>query len=328
MYRMYRITCEPYFMIPMIMMQQGRHAVARQRLVETALNSGNSVITRGEAFVGSPLARLRYELRDLALTARLAQRARLKWRFLEGVRRAFEKIRVSPGDSAYSSYYSDKNEAFSTVPSAEWTSKQHFVRDTLVELEPSTVLDFGSNTGWFSILAARLGASVVAVDVDEASIDTLYRSARRDKLDILPLVANLADPVADLPSATFDDEPVLSRIGGDPPLYPSPLSRLGCEMVMALAIVHHLVLGQGLTFEKVVELLGGLAERHLCIEFVDISDEMIVSDPGFFPALQAAPRSFEWYTLDNLTAHLRREFREVAVRPSHPSTRSLLVCSR
>src|SRR4029079_18055617 len=62
MYRMYRITCEPYFIIPMMMMQRGRHAVARQRLIETALNSGNSAITRGEAFAGSPLARLRYEV--------------------------------------------------------------------------------------------------------------------------------------------------------------------------------------------------------------------------------------------------------------------------
>src|SRR5207237_4348763 len=117
--------------------------------------------------------------------------------------------------------------------------KQHSVRNTITERRPRTLLDLGSNTGWFSMLAARLGASVVAGDRDEASIDWLYVGAKREALPILPLVTNLTAPLADRHALEFPDEPSRSRIGGDVPLYSASNSRLQCDMVLALALVHH-----------------------------------------------------------------------------------------
>ena len=269
-----------------------------------------------------------YEIADLRLRLALLERGAVKRRFFSLVTRLIESSEVAVRGSAYSTYYEDKREAFSTEPSEEWTAKQRSVRQALVDHAPATVLDLGSNTGWFSILAARLGSRVVAVDLDEACIDALYLTAKREALPILPLVVNLTAPAADRTAIEFPGEPSLSLIGGSDPLYPAPNGRLRCEMVMALALVHHLVLGQGLSFENVAAIFAGLAKKYLCVEFVALDDKMIVSDPPFFPAYLSSPDSFEWYSLENFIDALKPHFATIDVRPSHPDTRVMLVASK
>jgi SAM-dependent methyltransferase len=327
-YESYRLMYEPYFGLPMAMMQGGRPSQARRRLYETALNSAHSVISRREAFAGNLTGRLAYELADRRLRAALLERGPVKRRFFSLLRKMVAGSEVAVRGSAYSSYYQEKKAAFSIEPSPEWTAKQRSVREALIEHAPATVLDLGSNTGWFSILAARLGSNVVAVDLDEACVDSLYMTAKREALPILPLVVNLTAPAADRPALGFPDEPSLSLIGGSEPLYPAPNGRLRCDMVMVLALVHHLVLGQGLSFERAAAIFAGLAKRYLCAEFVALDDAMIVSDPPFFPAYNSSPESFGWYSLDNFVAALRPHFPSVEVRPSHPATRVMVVASK
>lgn len=328
LYRMYKLTYEPYFGLPLVMMQQGRHAEAREKLVKTALNATESGMLRGEVFAGRSAARAAYELNDLRLRMTLNERGPIKTRFFAHLSRMLDGMRVAVKGSAYSSYYEDKKEAFASEPSIDWTNKQNVVHDALVRFDPSTVLDIGSNTGWFSLLAAKLGSKVVGVDLDEACIDALFAAAHREKLSVVPLVANLMVPPPDIFAKTFEHEPSLSKIGGDKPLYPSPEKRLQCEMVMALAIVHHLALGQGHSFERIASTLSGLASKHLCVEFVQRDDKMVVDDPGFFPAMTRSPASFDWYHVDGFVSALKRHFDEIQVLPSFPSTRLMLLCSK
>jgi SAM-dependent methyltransferase len=328
LYRMYRLTYEPYFGLPLAMMQQGRHAEAREKLVKTALNATDSGMLRGEVFAGRTMARVRYELNDLRLKMALSEKGPNKKKFFALLSKMLDGMHVAVRGSAYSSYYEDKKEAFASEPSIDWTNKQNVVHDALVRFDPATVLDIGSNTGWFSLLAAKLGGNVVGVDLDEACIDSLFAAAKRERLPVLPLVANLMAPPPDIFAKTFENEPSLSKIGGDKPLYPSPEKRLECEMVMALAIVHHLALGQGHSFERIASTLSGLASRYLCVEFVQRDDKMVVDDPGFFPAMMKQPRAFDWYHVDGFVAALRRHFDEVQVLPSYPSTRLMLLCSK
>jgi SAM-dependent methyltransferase len=327
-YEMYRLMYEPYFGLPLAMMDQGHHARARKRIYETTLNTGNDVITRREVFDHSLFNRLRYELDELLLRISLAEAGTRKSRFFRRVRHTIARRKASLKGSAYSSYYEDKNEAFAAEPGEDWTNKQHGVHQALTTMRPSTVLDLGSNTGWFSMLAAKLGSRVVAVDLDEASIDRLFADARREQADILPLVANLVRPLPELGAKVFADEPSLSLIGTNAPVVSAPETRLRCEMVMALAIVHHLALGQSHPFDEIASILGRLATKYLCVEFVDLNDEMITSDPGFFPAYNASRESFSWYSKENFVTALGFQFDRIEEVPSHPETRTLLLCSR
>lgn len=329
-YEMYRLMFEPYFGLPLVMMHRGRHAQARQRIYETTLNAAESgsIITRREAFEGSLAGRLMYELEARRLNITLLEKGPEKPRFFKQLRHIVELRKAAMRGSAYSSYYEDKNEAFDPTVSSNWTDKQLGVHQTLTRFEPRTVLDLGSNIGWFSKLAAMLGSSVVAVDLDEASIDRLYGDAQREGLDILPLVVNLTRPLPPLPPKVFEDEPSVSLIGEGGPLVAASDERLQCEMVLALAIVHHLALGQALSFEAIAAILGRLATKCLCVEFVELDDAMITGDPGFFPAWNADRGSFGWYTRDNFMAALGEHFQSVEILPSHPETRSLLICTK
>lgn len=328
LYEMYRLMFEPYFGLPLAMMSQGRHGEARRRLFETTLNTGRGAITRREAFASNSAGRLRYELADRLLRASLNRGGSDRSAFFARVRSLIASREVAVTGSAYSTYYEEKNEVFSAEPAADWTNKQTVVHDAIARFAPSTVLDLGSNTGWFSMLAAKLGCSVVAVDLDEACIDRLFLAARRDNLSILPLVANLTAPLPELFAGQFENEPSRSLIGGEPPLVQSPIERLRCEMVLALAVVHHLALGQGLTLAGIASMLSGLSERYLCVEFVAMDDRMIAGDPSFFPAYDASRQDFGWYTQDNFIAALRTHFLTVEVLPSYPDSRTLLVCSK
>jgi len=329
-YEMYRLMFEPYFGLPLVMMHRGRHAQARQRIYESTLNAAGAgtIITRREAFDGSLAGRLLYEAEQRRLYVTLLERGPKKPRFFRRLRRIIESRNAAVKGSAYSTYYEDKNEAFDSNVSGNWTNKQLGVHAALTRFEPRTVLDLGSNTGWFSMLAAKLGSSVVAVDLDEASIDRLFGDARRQGLDVLPLVVNLTKPLPALYPKVFEDEPSLSLIGEGGALVTPADERLQCEMVLALAIVHHLALGQALTFEAIAAILGRLASKYLCVEFVDLDDAMITGDPGFFPAWNADREAFGFYTRDNFMAALGEHFRTVEILPSHPDTRSLLICTK
>ncbi len=327
-YEMYSKMFEPFFGFPLEMMHRGRHADARSRLAETALNTSRTVITKEEAFSGNPVGRIRYETADRMLRIALMEKGPAKKKFFAAVRQRISNLNVAVTGSAYSSYYEDKGEAFSSEPQPEWTNKQRVVNNALARFRPATVLDLGSNAGWFSMLAAKHGASVVAVDLDEASIDRLYSDAKKQDLDIVPLVVNLVAPGPERFALVFDNEPSVSLIGDGEPVISSPVKRLRADMTLALAIVHHLALGQGMTFGDITALFDALSREQVCVEFVDIEDRMIASEPEFFPAYNADRDAFAWYTQDNFIAALRAVFSSVDVLPSHPETRSMLVCTR
>jgi SAM-dependent methyltransferase len=327
-YEMYRLMYDPYFGLPLAMMDRGHHARARQRIYETTLNTGDDYITRREVFGESLVSRLMYEIDDRMLRLSLRKKGNTKPAFFRRIRRSIARQKAALKGSAYSSYYEDKNEAFAAEPNEAWTNKQHGVHKALTALSPATVLDVGSNTGWFSMLAAKLGSSVVAVDLDEASIDRLFADARREQLDILPLVVNLVRPLPPLAAKVFPDEPSLSLIGEGAPVISQPDSRFQCEMVLALALVHHLALGQSHPFDEIAAIFARLATKYLCVEFVDLRDPMITSDRAFFPAYNASPDSFTWYSKENFIAALGWHFDRIEEIPSYPESRTLLLCHR
>ncbi|HEX6576636.1 MAG TPA: hypothetical protein VF042_16830 [Gemmatimonadaceae bacterium] len=327
-YEMYRLMYEPYFGLPLAIMDRGHHARARNRIYETTLNTGDDVITRREVFGDSLVRRVLYELDMKRLQMTLREKGKAKPAFFKAVRHSIARRKAALKGSAYSSYYEDKNEAFSSEPSEAWTNKQNGVHGAITAMQPRTVLDLGSNTGWFSMLAAKLGASVVAVDLDEASVDRLFAEARREGMDILPLVANLVRPLPPLAAKVFPDEPSQSLIGEGANVITPPDERLQCEMVLALAIVHHLALGQSHSFDDIAAILGKLSTKYLCVEFVDIRDPMVTGERTFFPAYDAAPGNFTWYLKENFITALKWHFSEIEEVPSHPETRTLLLCRK
>jgi SAM-dependent methyltransferase len=148
-----------------------------------------------------------------------------------------------------------------TYTSADRDAKGEFVAWALAsEGDPDLVLDLGANDGHYARLAAERARHVVAVEADETVADGLYRSLR-DASDtrILPLVMDLADPSPGLGWAGAERAPFGARARAD--------------VVLALALVHHLAIGRNVPLPRLLDWLAGLG-RRLIVEFVDPTDPM------------------------------------------------------
>lgn len=108
---------------------------------------------------------------------------------LKRMDRVLDRLTLRPSSSRWSAYSSNNNytaEAFG--------AKERFVKAALDLVKPLRILDVGCNTGHFSRIAARAGASVVSIDYDPVVVGQLWRRAVAEGLDILPLVVDLSRP--------------------------------------------------------------------------------------------------------------------------------------
>jgi ribosomal protein L11 methylase PrmA len=125
------------------------------------------------------------------------------------------------------------------------------------------VVDLGANTGEYSAIAARAGASVVAADMDHGAVERCYRRLRAEKQNrILPLVVDLANPTPSFGWMNQERASFLDRCAGK------------ADLVLALALVHHLAIGNNLPLPQVVRLLARCAPRAV-VEFVDKPDAQV-----------------------------------------------------
>lgn len=175
-----------------------------------------------------------------------------------------------------------------TYDAAAEAMKKRLVGEFLDATRPARVLDLGSNTGDYSVLAAQAGARVIALDGDHDAIELLYRRLQREPADITPIVASLTAPSPGLGLGNAEREPLLAR--------------LGQGTVLALALLHHLLVTANLSLEAACDLLAGLVHQHLVLEFVP------VADPMFQRLLQYRSDRFEWVTLERCKAAFGARF--------------------
>lgn len=144
----------------------------------------------------------------------------------------------------------------------EFQQKSSAVQQWLSELQPKTVLDIGCNTGHFSALAAANGARVVGIDVDPVVVGKAWRRATAEKLDILPLVVNLARPTPATGWRNAECPSFLERATGS------------FEMVLMLAVLHHLLVTERVPLHDIINIAAELTTKYLLIEYVAKEDEM------------------------------------------------------
>jgi hypothetical protein len=223
--------------------------------------------------------------------------------FMRNLRHEVEGIVLPSMQTEWSEYYGDNLQSFS--PSEDWTQKHRSVYKILSTLTPFSVLDIGSNRGWYSQLAAHLGSNVVSFDTDEMSIGKLYQDAQNENISMLPLVMDIRNPSPGYGLCNRSLAPAVDR--------------LNCDLVLALALVHHLVYKQYLTFEQIAEATSSFSKKWLLIEFIPKDDQYV---------REWWNESYSWYTLDNFIFSMKKKFGKVMIYPSFPEPRVLLLCEK
>lgn len=159
-----------------------------------------------------------------------------------------------------SSEWSDYMESHSYTRE-DHEAKKRFVAEVSGSRRRALVWDLGCNTGAFSLIAEADADYVVALDSDHLAVERLYLELRRrESHKILPLVGNLADPSPSLGWRLRERKALAER--GRP------------QLVLFLALIHHLVIGANVPMEEVLDWLASLGSE-LVIEFVTKDDPMV-----------------------------------------------------
>lgn len=169
-----------------------------------------------------------------------------------GVRR----LRWRAAGTEWAEYYDDTN--YTEEGLAE---KRRAVEAFVAAVRPRTVWDLGANIGTFSRAAAASGAQVLSFDVDPACVERSYLRARAEReTRVLPLLMDLANPS---PGTGWENAERLSLLERGP-----------ADAVLALALVHHLAIGNNVPLDRIARFLAR-AGRSLLVEFVPKTDSQV-----------------------------------------------------
>ena len=166
------------------------------------------------------------------------------------------RLRWDPTGTEWVDYYHASN-----YSDAALEHKRTLVGQFLARIDPDTVWDLGANTGLFSRIAAELGIFTVAFDVDPGAVERHYRNCITNEINnVIPLVLNLTNPS---PGLGWGHEERKSL-----------LDRAPAGAVLALALIHHLALGNNVPLTHIATFFGQLSP-WLIIEFIPKSDSQV-----------------------------------------------------
>lgn len=203
--------------------------------------------------------------------------------------------------------WADYSTAHNYSPAA-LAAKQALVRDFLARIRPDSVWDLGANAGAFSRIARERARFVVAFDLDHAAVEQNYRDTRaRGERGLLPLLLDLTNPS---PAQGWAHGERLSLADRGP-----------ADALLALALIHHLAIGNNVPLEDIAAFLARLG-RHAIVEFVPKSDgqvrRLLRNRDDIFPA----------YTREGFEAAFGGPFRVLAAEPIADSERWLYLMAR
>jgi len=205
-----------------------------------------------------------------------------------------------PAGTAWGDYY-----AFHNYSKIAMQAKRDAVRSMLEEARPASVWDLGANTGEFSRLASDMDISTLAFDIDPAAVERNYRQVIEDgETHMLPLVMDFTNPSPSIGWAHAERQSLADRGPAD--------------LLMALALVHHLAIGNNLPLDRIATFLRRLG-RWLIIEFVPKSDSQVQQ------LLSSRQDIFAEYHEAGFEAAFSQHFRTVRKQVLEESGRSMYL---
>lgn len=216
---------------------------------------------------------------------------------------AVNALRWTPAGTEWGDYYAETN-----YTDAARERKMDVVREFVARVSPATVWDLGANTGEFSRAASDRGIATIAFDVDPAAVEKNYRRLREKKeIHILPLVMDLTNPS---PALGWDHDERSSLADRGP-----------ADLVLALALIHHIAISNNVPLARVARCFARLA-RALVVEFVPKNDSQVQR------LLATRADVFPDYHRAGFEAAFAPSFETLDVRAVEGSERSLYLMRR
>ena len=176
---------------------------------------------------------------------------------IESLESTVKKLTWKPAGTEWGDYYENTN-----YTDSAFEHKKQLVEEWSVEKKPALVWDLGGNTGVFSRVAASSGAFTVSFDIDPAAVEQNYRTVKIKKdQNVLPLVLDLTNPS---PALGWDNNE-RDSFGFRGPV----------DMVLALAVIHHLAISNNVPLPQLAKFFAAHC-KWLVIEFVPKTDSQVI----------------------------------------------------
>ena len=221
-------------------------------------------------------------------------------RLIDGLTHTVRHLKPNNAKTAWGDYYT-----FTNYSDESFAEKTAIVKRLLQNLHPQSVWDLGANNGHFSRLASEQGISTIAWDIDPIAVEKNYQLAKQRKEEhLLPLLLDLTNPSSGIGWANEERSPISQRGKAD--------------CCMALALVHHLAIGNNVPFENIAAYFSTLC-RHLIVEFIPKNDSKVQQ------LLLNRKDVFDNYTQENFLSSFSEFFTIEETFPIKESLRTLYL---
>lgn len=218
---------------------------------------------------------------------------------IENLESTIRKLHWQPQGTEWADYYQIINYSDSS-----FETKKELVAQFIKKINPQKILDLGANNGVFSRLANETpGCLVISTDIDPAAVEINYLQCKKENAaNILPLVIDLTNPS---PSIGWHNKERASFI-----------ERGQVDLVMALALVHHLAISNNVPLNDIAAIFAGLGQ-YAIVEFVPKEDSQVQR------LLRSRLDIFPSYTLDGFIEAFSQAF-EILERTNIEGTQRVL----
>lgn len=221
---------------------------------------------------------------------------------LQGLESFVQKLSLKKIKTTWDDYYTG------TILGNDYLhAKTALVKSFSNFIEFKSLVDLGANDGHFSLLFGN-NKNVIATDADSNCINELYLKIKKESIsNILPLVNDLTVPSPAIGWANAERASLTARLKAD--------------LVLALALVHHLAIAKNVPLRFIADWLQPMGE-HLIIEFVPRDDEKVKL------LLQNRKDIFDDYSLENFRSVFAAKYKIVREEKVGNTNRILFLMTR
>lgn len=219
---------------------------------------------------------------------------------IDNLEKTINNIKLRDIKTEWADYYD-----FTNYSKRAFNVKGKIVKKFIKTVGPKVIWDIGANKGEFTRLAVDRNMYAISADIDPLAVEKNYLKGKNEKRNnILPLIWDLTNPPPSIGWANSERRTITER--GKP------------DLIMVLALIHHLCITNNLPFGYVAKFLSDQTD-YLIIEFVPKDDSNVQK------MLSMREDIFYEYTQENFERIFSRYFRIVETVKITDSLRTMYL---
>ncbi len=177
--------------------------------------------------------------------------------FITSLKSAVTSCKLHDVKTEWGDYYN-----FHNYSKRGFQHKKQLISEYVDQVQPHSVLDIGGNVGEFSKILTDKATLVINTDIDPLAVEANYQEIKKTNISNMVVMMNdITNPPSGIGLLNQERESFLDRVHG-------------VDLVMALALIHHLAISNNIPFKNIARMFSTISE-NLIIEFVPKSDSHV-----------------------------------------------------